>query len=47
MWLYAFLIRHVPERAASAITALWFAVLILAVFFAMFEPQADFRYGNI
>ena len=47
MWLYAFLIRHMPERAASAITALWLAALILAVFVAMFEPQADFRYGNL
>ncbi len=47
MWLYTQLCSVVSPVAARILTGLWFAVLIVLVLFFLFEPQAEFRYGNI
>lgn len=47
MWLYCQLVRRVPRAFAITITAGWFAILILAIAFGAFEPQAKFVYGNL
>jgi len=47
MWLYQQLCRFLPEGVARVCVALWFAVLLVAVLFCSFEPQADFNYGNL
>jgi hypothetical protein len=42
--MYGFLKRYLPGPAADVLTALWYALLILAVLYCAFEPQAEFRY---
>ena len=42
--MYGFLKRHLPGPLADILMAMWYALLILAVLYCVFEPQADFRY---
>ncbi len=42
--MYGFLKRHLPGPLADILMAMWYALLILAVLYGVFEPQADFRY---
>jgi hypothetical protein len=44
MNLYALLRKYLPARAADILMALWYAVLILVVFYCAFEQQAEFLY---
>jgi hypothetical protein len=47
MPMYGPLLRLCPPRLANIVLGLWYAVLILLIFFFAFEPQAEFRYMNI
>jgi len=47
MWLYQHLSRVVSRKLAGVLTAFWLGILIFAVLFGAFEPQASFIYGNI
>ncbi len=42
--MYGFLKRHLPGPVADVLMALWYVLLILAVLYCAFEPQAEFRY---
>ena len=42
--MYGFLKRHLPSLMADALTAVWYVLLILAVLYCAFEPQAEFQY---
>jgi hypothetical protein len=42
--MYGFLRRYFPGVAADILMALWYVLLILAVLYCAFEPQAEFRY---
>jgi len=41
---YHFLCRFFPPGVATALTGLWFAILMLLIAVFAFEPQAEFRY---
>ena len=47
MKIYAFLRAHVSPRVAFVATVMWLAALIVLAVFFSFEPQAEFRYGNL
>ena len=47
MKLLLFLEGHLSRPVARLIVALWFALLIIVLVFFSFQPQAEFRYGNI
>ena len=47
MWIFAFLSSRFPGPIARLLTGLWYAILIVLALIFSFEPQADFRYGNI
>ena len=42
--MYEFLTSHLPIPIADAVMALWYALLIVLIFYAAFEPQAEFNY---
>jgi hypothetical protein len=42
--VYRLFKRYLPGLAADVLMALWYVVLILAVLYCAFEPQAEFRY---
>ena len=42
--MYGFLKRYLPDPVADVLMALWYVLLILAVLYCVFEPQAEFRY---
>ena len=42
--MYGFLEEKIGRVGAYLLTATWYAVLILLVFYASFEPQAEFSY---
>jgi hypothetical protein len=42
--MYGFLKRYLTGPAADVLMALWYVLLILAVLYCAFEPQAEFRY---
>ena len=42
--MYGFFKRYLPGPAADVLMALWYVLLILAVLYCTFEPQAEFRY---
>jgi hypothetical protein len=42
--MYGFFKRYLPGPAADVLMALWYVLLILAVLYCVFEPQAEFRY---
>jgi hypothetical protein len=42
--MYGFFKRYLPDPAADVLMALWYVLLILAVLYCAFEPQAEFRY---
>jgi hypothetical protein len=42
--MYGFLKRSLPGPVADVLMALWYVLLLLAVLYCVFEPQAEFRY---
>ena len=42
--MFKFLTRYLPRPAAGAIMALWYAMLLWAIFFCLRAPNANFRY---
>lgn len=43
--MYRYLLAvGVPPRLTAVITALWFAVVALAVLYCLSEPQAELKY---
>jgi hypothetical protein len=42
--MYGFLKRYLPGLVADICMAMWYTLLILAVLYCVFEPQAEFRY---
>ena len=42
--MYSFLRHYLPGLVADGLMALWYVLLILAVLYCAFEPQAEFRY---
>lgn len=42
--MYFWLQRRIGPRGAELATALWYAVVILAIFYCAFEPQAELKY---
>ncbi len=47
MFIYNYLIEKTNPAIARMGTALWYALLIMAIVFCVFEPQAEFRYGYL
>lgn len=45
--MYGWLLTRIGHRAAVAVTALWYAVLIVLVILLAAEPPADFRYDDL
>jgi hypothetical protein len=45
--MYRFLLHHLGERAAVWGTAVWYAVLMIAVVLSFSVPAGEFRYGNM
>ena len=45
--MYGFFKRYLPGPAADVLMALWYVLLILAVLYCAFEPQAEFRYVKL
>jgi hypothetical protein len=42
--MYGFLRRYLPGAVADVLMALWYVLLVLAVLYCAFEPQAEFQY---
>jgi hypothetical protein len=42
--MYCFLKRHFPGFMADVLMAVWYVLMILAVLYCAFEPQAEFQY---
>ena len=42
--MYGFLKRRLPTPLADVLMAVWYVLLILAVLYCAFEPQAEFQY---
>lgn len=42
--MYEFLFRRLGRVPADFLAALWYALLISAVVYCAFEPQAEFSY---
>jgi hypothetical protein len=42
--MYGLLKRYLPVPMANVLMALWYVLLILAVLYCAFEPQAQFQY---
>jgi hypothetical protein len=42
--VYGLLKRHLPSPMADVLMAVWYVLLILAVLYCAFEPQAEFQY---
>jgi hypothetical protein len=42
--MYGLLKRYLPAPVANVLMALWYVLLILAVLYCAFEPQAQFQY---
>ncbi len=45
--IYGHLTRRFGARISSVLCALWYALLIGAVLYYAFEPQAEFNYLNL
>jgi|AP12_2_1047962.scaffolds.fasta_scaffold03554_1 hypothetical protein len=45
--MYGWLQPRVGHRVAVAVTALWYALLIVLVLLFAAEPPADFRYDDL
>lgn len=45
--MYRILRLYLPAMAADSLMALFYAVLILAIIYCAFEPQATFTYLNL
>lgn len=45
--MYGLLCRVVPASLAQWLVALAYAVLVLLIFFASFEPVSEFRYARM
>jgi hypothetical protein len=42
--VYGFLKHYLPGLLADVLMAVWYVLLILAVLYCAFEPQAEFQY---
>ena len=42
--MYRWLKTRVGRRAADLLTALWYSLVILGIFYCAFEPQAELKY---
>jgi hypothetical protein len=42
--MYGLLKCYLPAPVANVLMALWYVLLILAVLYCAFEPQAQFQY---
>jgi hypothetical protein len=42
--MYGFLKHYLPGLLADVLMAVWYVLLILAVLYCAFEPQAEFQY---
>ncbi len=42
--MYGFLRQHLAKIPADILMGIWYALLILLVFYSIFEEQAEFLY---
>jgi hypothetical protein len=47
MAVYGFLMAKTNPTIARLGTALWYGLVLVAVLFCLFTPQAEFRYGYL
>lgn len=45
--MYSYIVAVVGKRWADVVAALIYALLILAILYCLFEPQAEFRYLDL
>lgn len=45
--MYGWLLPRLGRRGAVAVTALWYALLLVLVVLLAVEPPADFRYDDL
>lgn len=45
--MYAWLLPRIGPRAALAVTAAWYAALLVLVILLASEPTTDFRYDDL
>jgi hypothetical protein len=45
--MYRWLIPRIGYRAAMAVTAVWYAVLVLLIILFAAEPSVEFRYDDL
>ncbi len=45
--MYGWLSPRIGHRAAVAVTALWYGLLLVLVMLLATEPPADFRYDDL
>ena len=45
--MYKWLKQRTGRRSADVLSALWYSLLILAIFYCAFEPQAELKYVTL
>jgi hypothetical protein len=45
--MYGWLLPRIGHRTALAVTALWYAILLVLVILLAAEPPMDFRYDDL